>query len=196
MAKNLRPTKRKAFNFLRSYFDVLNELKEDKDKLNFLLSVINKQFLDEDPKGLNFTVNLCYESQRHAVESSVKGWKRVNGCNPTTNPPLDPTTNPQEGEEEVKEEEEEELFVRPSFLDFWNKYDKKIGRPKAESLFNKLDQSEREKIMNHLTGYVKTEKRFRKDPERYLKNRSWEDELIDSSFENNLGHRPSLPNFI
>lgn len=115
----LKPTKRKAFNFLRSYFDVLNELDNDKDKLNFLLSIINKQFLDEDPKDLNFIVNLCYESQRHSIESSVKGWKRVNKIDPTTNPmtnPVtDPTTNPstnpkeEEEEEEVKEEEEEKV---------------------------------------------------------------------------------------
>lgn len=99
-------------------------------------------------------------------------------------------------EEKGEVEEKGKDNTSPSFQDFWNKYDKKIGKPKAESLFNKLVQSEREQIMKHLTGYVKTEKRFRKDPERYLKNRSWEDELIDSSFENNLGHRPSLPNFI
>lgn len=108
MSNNLKPTKRKAFNFLRSYFDVLNELDTDKDKLDFLLSIINKQFLDEDPKGLNFIVNLCYESQRHSVESSVKGWKRVNGCDPVTNPPTNPPTNPQEEEEEEEVKGEEE----------------------------------------------------------------------------------------
>ena len=74
MAK--KPTKRRAFNFLRSYYDVLNELSNDKDKLNFLLSILNKQFIDEDPKGLNFIVNICYESQRHHIEQSVNGYKQ------------------------------------------------------------------------------------------------------------------------
>ena len=37
-----KPTKRKAFNFLRSYFDVVNELENDTDKLNFLMAIINK----------------------------------------------------------------------------------------------------------------------------------------------------------
>ena len=103
-----KDTKRKAFNFLRSYFDVLNELKDDSDKLDFLLSIINKQFLDEDPKGLGFVAKLCYESQRHSIESSVKGWVRVAKTdlkgNPLTNPPTNPLTNPQEVEEEVEEE--------------------------------------------------------------------------------------------
>ena len=74
MAK--KPTKRKAFNFLRSYYDVLNELGNDKDKLNFLLAILNKQFTDEDPNGLNFIVNICYESQRHSIEQSVRGYKQ------------------------------------------------------------------------------------------------------------------------
>lgn len=112
-----KPTKRKAFNFLRSYFDVINELQNDTDKLEFVMAVINKQFLDEDPKELNFVVNLCYQSQKHAVESSVKGWKRVSNTdlignpttNPTTNPMTNPTTNPQEEEEKVKVEEKEKV---------------------------------------------------------------------------------------
>ena len=71
----MKHTKRQAFNFLRSYFDVLNKIPSDDDKLNFLLSVINKQFLDEDPTELNFIVELAYESQRHSIEKSVKGYK-------------------------------------------------------------------------------------------------------------------------
>ena len=108
-------TKRKAFNFLRSYFDVLNKIEKDEDKLSFLMSIINKQFLDEDPEGLNFLVDLCYLSQKHAIETSVKGWKRVNKTDvmgnpvtdPTTNPTTNPITDPQEEEEEEEEKEEE-----------------------------------------------------------------------------------------
>jgi len=135
----MKLTKRKAFNFLRSYFDVLNEIPDDKDKLSFLIAVIDKQFLDENPKDLSFVSKLCYESQRHAIESSVKGWKRVNNTdvmgNPTTdpmtNPTTDPTTNPMTNpmtnpkEEEEEEEEEEEVkgnIPKPSASELidWN----------------------------------------------------------------------------
>ena len=116
----VKPTKRKAFNFLRSYFDVLNQLKEDSDKLDFLLSIINKQFLDEDPVDLDFIVNLCYESQRHQIESSVKGWKRASKTDligtPSTTPRTTPPTNPKEEKEEVEVEEQvEEKDIRFSF---------------------------------------------------------------------------------
>jgi len=125
-----RNTKRKAFNFLRSYFDVLNELENDKDKLAFLLSIINKQFLDEDPKDLNFIVNLCYESQRHQIETSVNGWKRATKetcmTNPSTPLGVDPSTNPKEekGEGQEKEEEkgEEEDLSSPPSLDSVEQY--------------------------------------------------------------------------
>lgn len=117
----IKPTKRKAFNFLRSYFDVLNELQNDKDRLSFLLSIINKQFLDEDPKDLNFIANLCYESQRHQIESSVNGWKRANKDTPITtlgtNPPTLPMTDPKEEEEE---EEEKVEYTIQSKIDFDN----------------------------------------------------------------------------
>jgi hypothetical protein len=111
---NKKLTKRKAFNFLRSYFDVLNEIPDKQDKLDYLLSIINKQFLDEDPKDLNFLANLCYESQRHAIESSVKGWERAQndtlGTTPPTPLPTTSVTDPKEEEEkeEVQGKEQEE----------------------------------------------------------------------------------------
>jgi hypothetical protein len=116
----VKKTKRKAFNFLRSYFDVLNELTNDKDKLDFLTAIINKQFLNEDPIELNFIVNLCYESQRHQIETSVKGWLRATKeeldntlpTNPMTNPPTIPMTNPMTNPKEEEEEEEEKEEVK------------------------------------------------------------------------------------
>lgn len=108
-----KPTKRKAFNFLRSYFDVVNELQNDKDKVDFLMAVINKQFLDEDPKDLSFVVNLCYASQKHAIESSVKGYLRTINTDIQGNPQTDPTTIPMTTPPTIpmtipKEEKEEE----------------------------------------------------------------------------------------
>jgi hypothetical protein len=127
----MKKTKRKGFNFLRSYFDVVNELKDDSDKLDFLLSIINKQFLNEDPKELGFVAKLCYESQRHSIESSVKGWIRVAKTdlqgNPVTDPSTNPTTNPKEEEEkeevevkvEVKEEVEEKVKEKILSQEMW-----------------------------------------------------------------------------
>ena len=90
----MKETKRTGFSFLRSYFDVLNELKDDKDKLSFLMAIINKQFLNEDPKDLDFIPNLCYESQRHAIEKSVKGWITAKNTDLKGNKLTPPKGNP------------------------------------------------------------------------------------------------------
>lgn len=185
----LKPTKRKAFNFLRSYFDVLNELDNDKDKLSFLLSIINKQFLDEDPKGLNFIVNLCYGSQRHAIESSVKGWKRVNNVdpmtdpttNPTTNPTTDPTTNPKEEEEKEKEEVKEKEKVKlQRFESFWLKYPSKVNKKDCLKKWLTLSDDEIDKIESTIDDFIKY-KPFKEynhpNPKTYLNGERWNDEI-------------------
>jgi len=164
----MKPTKRKAFNFLRSYFDVFNELKDDKDKLDFLTSIINKQFLNEDPKDLSFIVKLCYESQRHSVESSVKGWIRVNKTDilgniltdPTTDPMIDPMIDPKEEKEKekVQVKEENNIFLAEvlefSFDDFWSLYPNKTNKKKAEEKFKKLTKEQKQKIENHLPYFI------------------------------------------
>jgi hypothetical protein len=93
--------------------------------------------------------------------------------------PLETKRN--ETEEETRNETEAVGLVDNSFDDFWNKYDKKVGRPKSEALWKKIDQVARAKIMVHLDHYCKTDKQYRKDPERYLKNESWNDEIIQKA---------------
>lgn len=120
----MKLTKRKAFNFLRSYFDVLNEIEKDEDKLAFLMAIINKQFLDEEPEGLNFIVNLCYQSQRHQIETSVKGWKRASSTTPPkgvggSNPKGVVGSHPKE-EEEKEEEKEEGKGKEEKRVPHWN----------------------------------------------------------------------------
>lgn len=70
--------------------------------------------------------------------------------------------------------------VWPSFDDFWNLYDKKRGRPTAEREWAKVPQADREAIMAAVPVYtLATPKEFRKDPERYLKNKAWQDEVVN-----------------
>lgn len=81
----------------------------------------------------------------------------------------------------------QDLFVGLPFDGFWLKYDKKKGKSTSEKFWSRLPREIHEKIMKHLDEYTKVEKQFRKDPERYLKNRTWEDEVILSSTQNVYG---------
>lgn len=156
----MKLTKRKAFNFLRSYFDVLNELKDDSDKLHFLMSIINKQFLNEDPKDLDFIANLCYESQRHAIEKSVKGWLTANKTdlegNPTPPPTPPPTLPkgsplpppPKEVQEQEEEQEEEQVQVQEERKDI---HSRKLTFSQSTS---KLFDCEYPNDKHHLDDFV------------------------------------------
>lgn len=73
-----------------------------------------------------------------------------------------------------------ETEIYPTFDDFWNEYDKKTGKEKCISLWTKLKQEDREKIMQHIPDYKisQPDKKYRKNPETYLNNKSWNDEII------------------
>lgn len=75
------------------------------------------------------------------------------------------------------------LEVNISFVDFWNAYDKKVGdKTKLERKWNSLSDSERVAIMEHIPKYKASQpdKQYRKNPETYLNQKSWNDEIISS----------------
>ena len=83
----------------------------------------------------------------------------------------------------IREKNLNDKEINISFNDFWNLYDKKIGlKNKIEKKWNKLNNEERKAIMKYIPIYkeAQPEKRFRKNPETFFNNRSWEDELISN----------------
>lgn len=67
---------------------------------------------------------------------------------------------------------------------FWNDYDKKVGdKQKLKKKWNKLTDEERQNAMNYLELYKQSvpDKQFRKNPETFLNNKSWNDEIINRS---------------
>ena len=67
---------------------------------------------------------------------------------------------------------------------FWNDYDKKVGdKQKLKKKWNKLTDEERQNAMNYLDLYKQSvpDKQFRKNPETFLNNKSWNDEIIKRS---------------
>lgn len=70
----MKLTKRKGFNFFRSYYDVYNELQNPEDKLAFIEALLDRQFLGIKPEGLKGMAKFAYISQTNSIDSQVKGY--------------------------------------------------------------------------------------------------------------------------
>lgn len=69
------------------------------------------------------------------------------------------------------------------FESFWQAYDKKVGKAKALKLWVKLSKRDRKAALDYCEPYRQAQpsKQFRKNPETFLRNRSWNDEIIPAT---------------
>ena len=142
----------------------------------------------------------------------IKLLKKHNLWNDENKPLISPLQGSKEKEEdkememdkEMEEEKEEKAKIElwPSFEDedFWDLYDKKIGRPKAESKWDKLKQKTKGEIMSYLPAYVsateRDNKKYRKNPTTFLNNQSWKDEIIEDRKATPKDRRENLTNLL
>lgn len=75
----MKLTKRKGFNFFRSYFDVYNELENDTDKVQFIDALLNRQFLGIKPTNLKGMAKFAYISQTNSIDGQVSGYETKTG---------------------------------------------------------------------------------------------------------------------
>ena len=75
--------------------------------------------------------------------------------------------------------------INISFSEFWNLYDKKVGLEKSKQKWEKLSEAEKIKIMDFIPKYKKfqPEKKYRKNPESFFNNKTWNDELFGLEVE-------------
>ena len=90
--------KRKAFTFYESYYQVIRELDDDKDKLDFVLALLQKQFEGIEPTNLTKMSSFAYKSQQHSINKQVDGYETKTGHILT--PYQDPTEGSNEGSRE------------------------------------------------------------------------------------------------
>ena len=89
-----------------------------------------------------------------------------------------------EVEYELEYEDEDELnkenIIVFSFDEFWSLYPNKIAKDKCKTKFNKLSNQDKEKIKNTIADFIKHkpfESYNHPNPETYLNQKRWEDEL-------------------
>jgi len=86
--------------------------------------------------------------------------------------------------ESLNKDETINKIIKEEFENFWNLYNKKVGsKEKILKKFLKLSEVDRNKIFETLPEYLKStpDKQYRKHPETYLNNHSWNDEIIKFS---------------
>jgi hypothetical protein len=167
----MKLTKRKGFNFFRSYYDVYNELETDKDKIAFIDALLDRQFLGIKPINLKGMAKFAYISQTNSIDSQVKGYEDKTKTNldgtpyyvdflPPTEPPTEPPTHggnlpPTEQEKEKVQEKEKEQSIKPptdkeaalKFLTFFNaQILKHKGKEGKFSVLSKTDLNNLKKL--------------------------------------------------
>lgn len=78
----MKKTKRKGFNFYRSYFDAYNLCETAEEKVEFMDALLEKQFLSKEPdfEKMNRMVKIIYMGQKHSIDKQVAGyWYKVDG---------------------------------------------------------------------------------------------------------------------
>jgi hypothetical protein len=72
-----------------------------------------------------------------------------------------------------------------SFDQFWDLYDKKIGKKKSKKKWKALSETDQKKVMEFIPKYksYQPDSEYRKNPLTFFNNRSWEDEYIQKEFE-------------
>lgn len=204
-------SKRKAFNFYRSYWDTGKEIKDVQDRLSFYEAIFLKQFENTETE-LSGISKFAYVSQRHSIESQVKGY--VDVCkklkiNAFEHPTEAPSKPPYEGGNEApteapsvqvkeKEKEKEEVkvkekvkFIPPTILEvenyfIENNFSKDLAK-RAYNFYNIADwkDSKGKKVKNWK----------QKMQGVWFKEENKEKKAFEQKKEsiNGMGYKPHLP---
>jgi hypothetical protein len=152
----MKKTKRKGFNFFRSYYDVFNEL-SDEDKLAFIEALLDKQFLGINPTELKGLAKFAWISQVNSIDSQVKGYEdktgvkltpAVGGGGRVENTP----TEQVQVEVEVKEKVQG-VFSPEQFLEWFNdSRTKLLQKPSNSNYLSSHDKNYLEILTNRYKG--------------------------------------------
>jgi hypothetical protein len=152
-----KETKRKGFNFFRSYYDVYNELECNDDKLAFINALLDRQFLGVKPTDLKGMAKFAWISQVNSIDSQVKGYEdktgvkltpTVGGAERVENTP----TEQVQVEVEVKEKVQG-VFSPEQFLFWWNdSRTKLLQKPSNSNYLSGIDRNYLEILTSRYTG--------------------------------------------
>ena len=209
---------KKTFIFYSDWINMIREMPNSDagELLKHVLSYVN----DENPVTDNLLVKMAFGHMKPMLKKDLDKWEKqlqqfskmgkksaekraLNLVEPkltyveptsTVNVNVNVNDNVNKNDNNILLTEKKVFSVEiyPTFDDFWDEYDKKVGnKNKIKKQWDKLSQKTKELILGYIPNYKlsQPEKRFRKNPETFLNNESWNDELIISKINNN-GKQP------
>jgi len=95
----------------------------------------------------------------------------------------------------VEQQTIEPKTIEQSFEQFWNLYGKKVDRKAVEKKWGRLKESDKQVILLHVPKYVAStpDVKFRKNPETYINDNAWENEIISQTYKPQSNSVKSLP---
>ena len=105
-------------------------------------------------------------------------------------------------EEEVKEDvkvkrQKDIIEYDNDFIEFWKIYDMDIQQDECFNQWQYIDAMNRTLILKRIQNYIdSTDKDFRKEPLKYLRNKMWSDEIIKRKSGKQTTQRNTIQEFI
>jgi hypothetical protein len=175
---------KKAFLIYKDSLAVLDELSDE--QAGQLFKAIKAYHEGQEP-ALDFGLRMAFipfknqfirdEDKYKAIseknkENVLKRWNNTS-VNDRIRPTTTNTDKDKDRDKDIKDTRKRE------FLTFWDLYNKKVDRTRAEAVFMKLKDADVELILKVLPNYVARtpEVKFRKDPKTWLNGKNWLDEL-------------------
>jgi hypothetical protein len=112
------------------------------------------------------------EKSEKARKSAFKRWNKVKD---------NANAMPTHCDSNAIKESKEDNSINVEFSVFWDLYDKKVGdRSKLIKKWQSLTDVDRQKIIEYIPKYKlsQPDKKYRKDPQTFFNNHSWNDEII------------------
>lgn len=150
--------------------------------------VFNEKFVQNIQEAYKKRTNECIDLRRLLLLLDSLGIRKLNKID------LKAPDNPHSIVDDTKLDDIRLKNITPLDLDFelfWIKYDKKVGRKeRLKPKWDKLSIDEKQAAMDYIPKYkiAQPDKQYRKNPETFLNQKSWNDELI---FKNN-GEKQSI----
>ena len=143
----------------------------------------------QDEQGLWYNIRLDQEKDKRMSFTQSRR-NNIKGLNQhTTGHTIGHMTSHMEDEnEDVNRNINKVKIIDTLFEEFWDLYDYKKSKDKAEKAWKTLNKEEKALALHHAPLYVKStpDKQFRKHPTTYLNNKNFNDEIIERTISTKL----------